>query len=185
VTTKQEQWQHDILLGLNRLLEVLHDISDTVHATHVLLRDQERAAVKEPPTRDDGEDRLLNVEETCEFLGVSRSQIYGTFRQIGPKPIKIGKRTMYRKADLRAWLDARQDLRIDRGIATEPVRVHTPRLPMSSYRPLKDRPDCKGSWSEPVRVNKWQDGECRHCGNFIRRRNNGTLVKHKQPITYF
>lgn len=183
MTTKQEQWQLDILLGLNRLLEVLHDISDTTHATHLLIQEQERDA-KSPPVVDDDGDRLLTVEETAEFLGIGRTQIYGTFRQVGPKPIKIGKRTMYRKADLKAWLDSKRDLRIDTYRDT-PTRVHDPRPLPTAHRPYKERPTCPGSGTEPVSVTKYGDGECRVCHWKYQRRSNGTLFKHKTPDLYF
>lgn len=181
MATKIEQWQLDILLGINRLLEVLHDISDTVHATHVLLERQGEAT---QAPKNDEDDRMLTVEETAAFLGVTKSQMYGTFRQIGPKPIRIGKRSMYRKADLRAWLDAKRDLRTD-PVAARPTRVHDPRPLTSAYTPYKERPTCPGSGTEPVRTTQWGDGECRVCHANIQKRANGTLWKHKTPTLHF
>jgi predicted DNA-binding transcriptional regulator AlpA len=179
VVTKEEQWQWDVVVGLNRLLEVLHDISDTVHATHVLMQEQNKQVTRALPTVNDDGDRLLNVEETCEFLGVSRSQIYGTFRYMGPKAIKIGKRTMYRKADLVAWLDSKRDLRIE-NIASQATRVHDPMRPYTGYKPASERPTCKGSGTEPVRTNKHGYGVCRECGSeWVHKKKNGTLFKHK------
>jgi hypothetical protein len=63
LTTKQEQWQYDVLLGMNRLLEVLHDISDTVHATHVLMHEQGKKVEKSLPKVDDEGDRMLSVQD--------------------------------------------------------------------------------------------------------------------------
>lgn len=183
MVTKIEQWQLDLVLGLNRLLEVLHDISDTVHATHVLI--QQQGHETRAPAKDDDDDRMLTVEETAEFMGITKSQIYGTFKEIGPRAIRIGKRKMYRKADLRAWLDSKRDLRIHT-IAASPTRVHDPRPLASGYRPHRDQPNCSGSGTEPVRTNEDGYGECRACGNrYVYKRKDGTLYKHKTPTLYF
>lgn len=51
---------------------------------------------------------LMTLVELCDELGISESTAY-YWRQIGkgPKGARIGKNLRYRRADVKAWLDAK------------------------------------------------------------------------------
>lgn len=54
-----------------------------------------------------GSPLLLSATETARQLGVARSTLY-EWSSSGrvPAPIRIGRRTLWRADDLRAWVDA-------------------------------------------------------------------------------
>lgn len=84
-----EQWQHEVLTALGRLMDVLHDISDAVRG----IATQDTRPPAERPIQDD-RPVLLTVEGLADHLGVSVS----TVRSLrasggGPPATKIGRRT--------------------------------------------------------------------------------------------
>lgn len=56
------------------------------------------------------EDRLLNVEDLAQFLGVPRQTIY-VWRSQGtaPRAVKVGKHLRFRRSDVNAWLEQHAD----------------------------------------------------------------------------
>jgi len=51
---------------------------------------------------------LLDAGEVARLLGISRSNFYSLLSsgQIGPEPIHLGKRTLWKRAELEAWVRA-------------------------------------------------------------------------------
>jgi predicted DNA-binding transcriptional regulator AlpA len=57
-------------------------------------------------TVEDGS-KLLRVEDVSEMTGVSPDTLrHWRHQQTGPKSARLGKRIVYRKADVIAWVDA-------------------------------------------------------------------------------
>ena len=54
-------------------------------------------------------DRLLNTRETAAYLGLGVSTVHKwrSIKSNGPPFLKLGRRVLYRRADLDAWLDTR------------------------------------------------------------------------------
>jgi len=51
---------------------------------------------------------LLSVSEAASVLGISRATLYALHSSGRlPLPVKLGRRTLWRFAELRAWLSAR------------------------------------------------------------------------------
>src|SRR4051812_34521817 len=99
-----EQWQHAVLDGLARMLDVLHDISDGLQ--------QLNAAT--PPSTPQTNDptphgpQLMSVNDLAEHLGVAPSLIRSR-RYIGdgPPATMVGSRVFYNRSDVDAWLAQR------------------------------------------------------------------------------
>jgi len=51
-----------------------------------------------------GSNRMLNMRETAEFLGVSHKSLQSNWRRWGLPAYRIGKRVQFRERDLEAWL---------------------------------------------------------------------------------
>ena len=50
--------------------------------------------------------QLWTIDDVAEYLGLSRRTVeYMVYAQTGPKSARIGKRRMFRRADVEAWLD--------------------------------------------------------------------------------
>lgn len=51
---------------------------------------------------------LLSVENTAKLLGISRRLFYGLHStgKLGPLPVKLGKRSLWRRAEIEAWVAA-------------------------------------------------------------------------------
>lgn len=50
---------------------------------------------------------LMNIMETCEYIGVSRPTVYRWMKDPVmnfPKPLHIGRRSGWRRADIDHWL---------------------------------------------------------------------------------
>jgi excisionase family DNA binding protein len=53
-------------------------------------------------------EQLLSTEELADYLGVPTKTIYmWHYKGVGPRRLKVGKRTKYRASDISAWLDGR------------------------------------------------------------------------------
>jgi excisionase family DNA binding protein len=48
---------------------------------------------------------LLSVEETAERLGIGKSTLYRTWRQLGLPAYRVGGRLRFRDTDLEIWMD--------------------------------------------------------------------------------
>jgi predicted DNA-binding transcriptional regulator AlpA len=51
---------------------------------------------------------LLNAEETSGILGISRSNFYALLSagRIGPAPIHLGKRVLWKRSEIENWVQA-------------------------------------------------------------------------------
>ena len=51
---------------------------------------------------------LLSAGDAAALLGVSRSLFYGMYSsgRLGPMPVKLGSRTLWRRKELETWTDA-------------------------------------------------------------------------------
>jgi predicted DNA-binding transcriptional regulator AlpA len=77
------------------------------------------SVVKAPPTTDDPrepampdptadhEPELLTIAEAADVLRAPVATLrYWRHRNIGPRSFRLGRRVLYRRADLRTWIDA-------------------------------------------------------------------------------
>lgn len=84
-----------------------------IHITVRIGQDQARELVRlmfselaiEQPDALSQSDRLLDVNETAEILGISKSSLY-SMRYLGDAPpaVKVGSRLRWRRSDLDQWI---------------------------------------------------------------------------------
>lgn len=54
--------------------------------------------------------RIFSVQQVCEMHNISRGELYKRMREgDGPRPIKIGRRTLFTEDELDAWHRRLQD----------------------------------------------------------------------------
>ncbi|MDP8927466.1 MAG: helix-turn-helix domain-containing protein [Actinomycetota bacterium] len=54
--------------------------------------------------------RLMTVEEVCEYLRMSRDTLYyARYQGRGPKGYRVGRRLLFKPEDVEAWLESRAD----------------------------------------------------------------------------
>jgi len=51
---------------------------------------------------------MVNAKEVARLLGISRSNFYGLLSagRIGPAPIHLGRRVLWQRAEIEAWVRA-------------------------------------------------------------------------------
>ena len=51
---------------------------------------------------------LVSADTGAKLLGIGRSHFYGLHSsgRLGPMPVKLGNRTLWRRKDLELWVDA-------------------------------------------------------------------------------
>jgi len=52
-----------------------------------------------------GMSNLLTVEETARRLGIGKSTLYRTWKELGLTPYRVGDRLRFRDTDLESWMD--------------------------------------------------------------------------------
>jgi excisionase family DNA binding protein len=52
---------------------------------------------------------LLTINDAAEFLGISRRQVYTLLERRELPCVRVGERTRFLPADLRAYLDSRRE----------------------------------------------------------------------------
>ncbi len=60
-------------------------------------------------------ERLVNVDELAEYLGVKKSWVYQRSREKGPgsmPTLKIGKYCRWRLSDVKAWIQSQNEAQI-------------------------------------------------------------------------
>ena len=63
-----------------------------------------------PDTKADHEPELLTITEAAEVLRAPVATLrYWRHLDRGPKSFRLGRRVLYRRADLRTWIDAQAD----------------------------------------------------------------------------
>ncbi len=61
-----------------------------------------------PDQPADHEPELLTITEAAELLRTPVATLrFWRHRNIGPRSFRLGRRVLYRRDDLRAWIDAR------------------------------------------------------------------------------
>ncbi len=50
---------------------------------------------------------LLSAEDAADLLGIGRSHFYALHSsgRLGPQPVRLGRRTLWRADELRAWCE--------------------------------------------------------------------------------
>lgn len=171
-----EAWQREVVDGLARVLDVLHDISDSVRRLAATINQRP----VESPMPPDGPE-LLSVNGLAERLGISPGQVR-TLRATGqgPTATQLGSRVYFDRDDVTAWLEQQ---RVDSSAAERPWREALlpgrigSGLPMSS-EPRK-REFCVGSHSEPLAASRWAGrAVCRVCRDDVLVNRTGLLRKH-------
>jgi excisionase family DNA binding protein len=55
-------------------------------------------------------DRMMNVTQVADYLGVKPSWLYDNYRAEGIPTYRVGRGLRFRQSDLDKWLDARKDV---------------------------------------------------------------------------
>jgi excisionase family DNA binding protein len=145
-----ERWQREVLDGMARMLDVLHDISDAVRA--LAEARGAPAALLPERRRNDHAECLLSVAEAADFLQVPAATLYTwRYRGQGPPGIRVGKYVRYRRQDIEGWLEQRRDERAGHSQSWRsshlPGRIGSD-VPSSSEPPKRSW--CGGSNTEPM-----------------------------------
>ena len=62
------------------------------------------------PTTDHRDTELLTINEAADLLRAPVATLrYWRHRNIGPHSFRLGRRVLYRRDDLRTWIDAHHD----------------------------------------------------------------------------
>jgi len=56
-----------------------------------------------------GSNRLLNVNQVAQLLGVVPDTIYRQWQAWGLKAYRVGERLRFRERDVQTWLDSNQE----------------------------------------------------------------------------
>jgi len=100
-----EKWQSKVLDGMNRVLAVLHDVSDGVRDLAEAVRALERATQPPPPPTPAGRAEFFSVGDLAELIGLSEGAVRNLrYRGKGPAATKVGGRLRFRRRDVEAWL---------------------------------------------------------------------------------
>ena len=175
-----ERVQHEILAGLARILDVLHDISDSLQE---LVRDAPRPATDADDATPDNHPILLSVNDAAELLGIAPSSVRNLCANgHGPPITRLGRRVYIARADLDSWVDAqRQDptaATIRWRTAYTPGRIG---LDVPATTESRKLPWCTGSHTEPTAASAYSGrGICRICKDDVLINRNGLLRKHRR-----
>lgn len=178
---RDEDVQQELLGGMKRILDVLHDISDGVRELQTSLGEQRVPSASLPDAEE--EPLLLSIADAAELTGIKP----GSFRTLcdanhGPPTVRIGKRIYLRRTDLERWLD---EARHDPQPEAVPWRSGFTRggIGSSLAKPGPiDRSWCAGSHTEPKAASQYHGrGLCRVCRDDVLINRNGLLRKHRRP----
>jgi len=178
---RDEKVQDEVLGGLQRILDVLHDISDGI-------RELQADAREQPPPSEAAESSgspqplLLSIDEGADLTGIKSS----SFRRLcdashGPPTVRIGRRIFVQRSDLEWWLyDSRSEQR--GGPVRWSERVTPGRIGSSVSKSVSggDASWCSGSHSAPRSASEYSGrGVCRACGDDVLINRSGLLRKHR------
>ncbi len=176
-----ERWQKEVVDGLARVLDVLHDISDGVLS---LAAEQGPSTPIAAAMEQEAGPELLSVNALADQLRVSP----GTVRSLrasgsGPRATLLGRRIFFRRDDVAEWLmEARE--RTD-GNATRPwCESYLPGR-VGAGLPATSRPRapdyCSGSHTETRAASSYSGrGICRECGDHVLVNRDGGLREHRR-----
>ena len=98
-----EQVQREVLAGMARILDVLHDISDSVRR----IAPPDRTGTTDELQEDEDATLLLGVDEAAALLGFSPASLRSAIAAgHGPPVTRIGRRIYIARTDLHLWLKA-------------------------------------------------------------------------------
>src|SRR4051794_67725 len=105
-----EKWQHEVLSGMSRLLDVLHDISDAVRELAEAQARQWTLDTNAAPAPSRTRPQLLSVEDLAELLGVTPGTVRGLrSSREAPVATKVGRRVFFDRDDVDEWLRQRRE----------------------------------------------------------------------------
>lgn len=138
-----EQVQREVLAGMARILDVLHDISDSLR----LLAPPDRTGPSDELQEAEDATLRLTVDEAAALLGLSPVSLRSAIAAgHGPPITLIGRRIFISRTDLRLWLKAsRQEVpasEIPWRSAHLPGQIGA-RVPSAAAR--SERTSCSGS----------------------------------------
>lgn len=176
-----EQWQAAVLEGMNRMLQVLHDVSDGIVELNRTVREL-TATVKSTPTPQpatSGAD-LLSIDELADLLGTTANGIRQLrYRRKAPPATKVGNRVRFRRADVDAWLAEQREPPVP---TTRPWRTAAlgGRIGHDVPRSTEQPGWCAGSHTEPYAASAYIGrAVCRACGDDVLVNQTGLLRKHR------
>lgn len=179
---RDEQVQDEVLGGLQRILDVLHDISDGIRELQADVREERRSSVAPEPTGLP-QPLLLSIDEAADLTGIKSS----SFRRLcdashGPPTVRFGRRIFVQRSDLERWLDdARREQR--GGPVRWSERVAPGRIgsTVSNSVSKVETSWCSGSHSEPRAASEYPGRSvCRACGDDVLINRSGLLRKHRR-----
>jgi excisionase family DNA binding protein len=104
-----EKWHAEVIDGMNRVLAVLHDISDGVRDLTEAVRRAEQTR-QPPPAAEHVRSDYLSLSDLAELLGMSEGAVRGLrHRGEGPTATKVGRRLRFRRHDVDKWLASRRE----------------------------------------------------------------------------
>lgn len=179
-----ERFQKEVLDALDRMHQVLHDISDAVRDLNTHLAKPALVAPPPPEAAAPSNTKLLlTVAELSEMTGLSKSSIYQLrYVKNGPVPTKVGGRLLFHKDDVAAWLEKQREP------ADETDRIRPWREGWVPGRIGRDHPRssepvkapwCRGSGTEPMAASRYSGrAVCRDCRDDVLVNRDGRLRKH-------
>jgi hypothetical protein len=173
-----ELWQKEVVDGMARMLDVLHDISDGIQK----LSAASPPAPPAPPTaNEESQKRLLSVTDLAALLGVTPEVVRGLRASgNGPPVTKVGRRIFFQRKDIEVWFEKNREVPVEnfqpwRGTYL-PGRIGST-VPSSS-KPA-ERKYCSGSNTEPMAASPYSGrAVCRVCKDHPIVNRDGRLRKH-------
>jgi excisionase family DNA binding protein len=177
-----ERWQGEVIDGMARTLDVLHDVSDQLQRIAALLTDAlQRNPDERQPATSSSSPALLTIDDLAEHLGVTAIVVRRlTADGRSPATTRIGRRVYFQRADVERWLAGLRSSSDEPGgrVWSDTItpgrigeRLAATSSPAQSW--------CGGSHTEPLGASAYPGrGKCRVCHDDVLINNNGTLRKH-------
>ena len=178
---RDDRVQAEVLGALQRILDVLHDVSDGISE---LQRLQLAVSSRADPSRSEVPGpSLLSIDGAAELIGVSSSSMRRMCdASYGPATVRIGSRIFLHRLDLEQWLEEARHR--PGGDAARWKDAPTPGRIRSTVPRVKRAGDeawCSGSHSEPRSASTYSGrGVCRACGDDVLINQSGLLRKHRR-----
>ena len=102
---RDEQVQNEVLGALQRILDVLHDVSDGIRELRESVEAQRRGR-EISASSDSAEPLLLSIDEAAELIGIGSASMRRLCdASYGPPTVRIGRRIFLQRRDLEHWLE--------------------------------------------------------------------------------
>ena len=178
---RDERVQDEALGALQRILDVLHDVSDGIQELQRL--QMEASSRADPSPIEAPGPLLLSIDGAAELIGISSSSMRRMCdASYGPTTVRIGSRIFLHRTDLDQWLE---EARHRPGGETVRWR-DAPSLgrvgsTVPKVKRAGDEAWCSGSHSEPRSASAYSGrGVCRACGDDVLINRSGLLRKHRR-----